>query len=247
MSLERPLRGGCQCGRNRYIIERPQNASQLAQVLFDTGSSHSSGALAADALLESGTSLASPLAAFIRVPLEWYHSTTFAFFPDETNATIRKVYTHPSEQHAKRHFCGFCGTPLSYWSEQPRSEADFISLTLGSLCREDLGDLEDMGLIPDRESPTPPVQEETSSTSQPGPVVVHESRGVPWFDSMVEGSQLGKLRTSKGSGHSRDGMVTYEWEVVEWTADDELDAPSPAKKQRQDTGDEDAAMEGSSR
>lgn len=43
---------------------------------------------------------------------------------------------------------------------------------------------------------------------------------MPWFDSMVAGSRLGNLRASRVGGRSRDGRVTYEWEIVEWTADD---------------------------
>ena len=84
--------------------------------------------------------LATPLAAFLRVPLSWYHSSTQSFFDDESHAMIRRVYTHPSQQHAKRHFCGFCGTPLSYWSERPAGEAEYMNVTLGSLLSEDLRD-----------------------------------------------------------------------------------------------------------
>jgi hypothetical protein len=55
-----------------------------------------------------------------------------------------------------RHFCGFCGTPLSFWSEEPRDEADFIHLALGSLSPRSLADLEaeweadleDLGFLP---------------------------------------------------------------------------------------------------
>jgi len=82
------------------------------------------------------------------VPLTWYESSTFAFFGDETHATIRRCYTSPNDQSSKRYFCGFCGTPLSYWSEEPPSEADYISLTLGSLAGSDLQDLEELGLLP---------------------------------------------------------------------------------------------------
>ena len=35
MSTLRPLRGGCQCGRNRYIIAVPQEGISEAQVLFN--------------------------------------------------------------------------------------------------------------------------------------------------------------------------------------------------------------------
>ena len=172
--------------------------------------------------------MATPLAAYIRVPLAWYHSTTFAFFPDETHTMIRRVYTHPSQQHSKRHFCGFCGTPLSYWSEDPMTEADYINLTLGSLLREDLRDLEDMGLIPDESEQGQQQQQRQQQQRQQGgekPVAatptrstaLRESFGVPWFDGMVEGTRLGNMRRSQGVQRSQDGSVQVEWEIVEYS------------------------------
>ncbi|KLU87884.1 hypothetical protein MAPG_06874 [Magnaporthiopsis poae ATCC 64411] len=232
MASLRPLRGGCHCGRNHYTVNLPENCAEIARVLFDTDPRHR-------------IFQASPISAFLRVPLTWYSSTTSAFFPDEASPTIRRTYTHPSQQHTKRCFCGFCGTPLSYWSEDPPAEAEFIRLTLGSLHSEDLGDLEDLGLIPG----TPPSEAETegdggasgSSNSRPTrSVVARETLGVPWFDSMVAGSRLGNLRASRVGGRSRDGRVTYEWEIVEWTADgdgdDKMDddgdgsQPGPSKR-----------------
>ncbi|KYK60056.1 hypothetical protein DCS_01190 [Drechmeria coniospora] len=207
MSELRPLRGGCQCGRNRYIIAVPEDGIHDAQVLFNTEPVHQ-------------IPLATPLAAFIRVPLSWYHSTTFAFFPDETHSMIRRVYTHPSQQHSKRHFCGFCGTPLSYWSEDPVSEAEYINLTLGSLLREDLRDLEDMGLIPD-ESEAEDASEAAEAAPATRGTALRESFGVPWFDGMVEGTRLGKLRRSQGVKQSQDGHVMVSWEVVEYTEGDD--------------------------
>ncbi|ODA79998.1 hypothetical protein RJ55_02956 [Drechmeria coniospora] len=207
MSELRPLRGGCQCGRNRYIITVPEDGIHDAQVLFNTEPVHQ-------------IPLATPLAAFIRVPLSWYHSTTFAFFPDETHSMIRRVYTHPSQQHSKRHFCGFCGTPLSYWSEDPVSEAEYINLTLGSLLREDLRDLEDMGLIPD-ESEAEDASEAAEAAPATRGTALRESFGVPWFDGMVEGTRLGKLRRSQGVKQSQDGHVMVSWEVVEYTEGDD--------------------------
>ncbi|KAL6858454.1 hypothetical protein J3F83DRAFT_750850 [Trichoderma novae-zelandiae] len=197
MSGSRPLRGGCQCGRNRYIIAIPENGVQEAQVLFNTEPQHQ-------------IPLATPLAAYIRVPLSWYHSTTYAFFPDETHAMIRRVYTHPSQDYSKRHFCGFCGTPLSYWSEEPRSEADFINLTLGSLLREDIRDLEDMGLIPD-DTPAEPEPPATKRSA-----ALRQSFGVPWFEGLIEGSRLGSMRRSYGAQRSADGQ-SIEWEIVEFS------------------------------
>ena len=182
-------------------------------------------------------SLGTPLAAYIRVPLSWHQSTTYAFFPDETHTMIRREYTHPTQEHSKRHFCGFCGTSLSYWSEDPHSEAEYINLTLGSLLRADLTDLEEMGLMPDRS--TTPEEEEGEGEGEdknmeeledeqgapramaPDPsVVLRQSLGVPWFDTMVKGMKLGKMRRSQGTQQSRDGKVHIEWEIVEYSNND---------------------------
>jgi hypothetical protein len=179
------------------------------------------------------------------VPLSWYHSTTYAFFNDETHNAIRRVYTSPQENNSKRHFCGFCGTSLSYWSESPPGEADYISLTLGSLSRDDLEDLEDLGLLP----PTPreAVREPNTSGAneeqggQPGPkalqrtdVSVQDVIGVdsvPWFESMIQGSHLGRIKRSRGSRHTGEGRLRVEWEIVEWTDDGvENDAQATGKR-----------------
>ncbi|CAM1505346.1 Fc.00g109830.m01.CDS01 [Cosmosporella sp. VM-42] len=235
MSSLRPLRGGCQCGRNRYIIAVPQDGVSEAQVLFNTEPVHQ-------------IPLATPLAAYIRVPLAWYHSTTYAFFPDETHSMIRRVYTHPSQQYSKRHFCGYCGTPLSYWSEDPQTEAEYINLTLGSLLREDLRDLEDMGLIPE-DSESEGKEENQKPTRS---TALRQSYGVPWFDGMVDGTRLGKMRRSQGVQRSQDGRVKVEWEIVEFNGDNgdqrsgddndvEMELNHPSKRKMVDREESDVA------
>ncbi|KAM0347112.1 hypothetical protein ACHAPU_005051 [Fusarium lateritium] len=240
MSTLRPLRGGCQCGRNRYIIAVPQNGINEAQVLFNTEPTHQ-------------IPLATPLAAYIRVPLSWYHSTTHSFFPDETHALIRRVYTHPSQQSSKRHFCGYCGTPLSYWSEDPHTEADFINLTLGSLLREDLRDLEDMGLIPEEEENT--TSADSSSAVVGRTTALRQSYGVPWFDGMVEGTRLGNMRRSQGVEQSHNGRVKVEWEIIEYSGkgnesqgpagdDIDMEMSHPGKRKLNDRDDPEAITGG---
>lgn len=208
------------------------------------------------------------IGGFIRVPLAYYRSATFALFPDETRTMIRKVYTAPNEEHAMRQFCGFCGTQLSYWSEAPRSEADFIQLPLGSLHSEDLGDLEDLGLLPDSESSSrvasPPSLADTvmagtgNDAGRRGgdqQMMVRRGRetvgGLPWFDTLLEGSRLGhrlgNVRTSRGAGQSQDGTVRYEWEVTEYTEgnddedDDGNDTPRSGKRKMDDREGEEAS------
>jgi hypothetical protein len=207
--------------------------------------------------------LATPLAAYIRVPLAWYHSTTHSYFEDETHTMIRRVYTHPTQEHSKRHFCGFCGTPLSYWSESPLSEADYINLTLGSLMQEDLADLEDMGLLPDdsteeeegeagEEEEAAEVEEDSraagpASTTGSASLstALRASYSVPWFEELVEGTRLGRLTRSHGIKRTQDGKVKIEWEVVEFNGDDEDEmeniaqgssAATPAKRKRESAG-----------
>lgn len=197
--------------------------------------------------------MATPLAAYIRVPLSWYHSTTYAHFPDETHALIRRVYTHPSQSHSKRHFCGYCGTPLSYWSEEPHTEAEFINLTLGSLVREDLRDLEDMGLIDEEETElSSDSNVAQSDTEGINPTALRQSFGVPWFDSLVEGTRLGRMTRSRGIQRSTDGgEVTIDWEIVEFDGDGgghdvemaSEGASTPAKRKLQDREEEDAHVQ----
>jgi len=228
------MRGGCTCGRNSYIIEVPPNDTEVAQVIFDKSNVHRRSA-------------ASPLSAWLRVPLSWYHSTTYAFFDDETHSSIRRVYSSPEEQHAKRHFCGFCGTPISYWSESPPSEAEYISLTLGSLTGRDLRDLEDLGLLP--KEALGDVDTEATETSLPqtesGTLATEGREGLPWFETMIEGSNLGRVKRSRGHGHTSDGRLKVEWEIVEWTDDGtEGETPANGKRKLADVEGGDSIMEG---
>ncbi|KAN0115395.1 hypothetical protein V8E51_004939 [Hyaloscypha variabilis] len=226
MSRER-LQGGCSCGRNRYIIQIPSDATEKPQVFFDSSHSHR-------------RSQATPLSAWLRVPLSWYQSSTIAFFDDETNVSIRRAYTSPHEQSSKRHFCGFCGTPLSYWSESPPSEAEYISLTLGSLSGHDLRDLEDLGILPQEAVEDAALDNEKIEARGGNDA----NEGLPWFESLVKGSQLGNMRRSWGSRESGNGRFKVEWEIVEWTEENESDPTPPSKRKIGEVEEHDSHMEG---
>lgn len=165
------------------------------------------------------------------MPLSWYRSSTHAFFADETHASIRRVYesSGPAQQPTKRHFCGFCGTPLAFWTERPRSEADFIQLTLATLSDNDLGDLEEMGLLPEPGEASP--EAEVDATGDGPSTETRIVRGVPWLDGLVKGSRLATLRQTQGTGRSADGSTRVEWEFVEWTEKDEDDSHDKAEGQ----------------
>jgi len=231
------MRGGCSCGRNSYVIEVPPNDTEVAQVIFDKTNAHRT----------LGRTQGSPLSAWLRVPLTWYHSTTYAFFDDETHSSIRRVYTSPEEQHAKRHFCGFCGTPLSYWSESPPSEAEYISLTLGSLTGSDLRDLGDLGLLPKEAlgDVDTDVSEAVAPHTEGNVILAEDHQGLPWFETMIEGSNLGKVKRSRGHGQTTDGRMKVEWEVVELIDDGaENEAAGNGKRKHADVEGGDSIMEG---
>ncbi|RDW78396.1 hypothetical protein BP5796_06248 [Coleophoma crateriformis] len=225
----RPLHGGCSCGRNKYSIYIPQGSTEVAKVIFDNGYAHR-------------RSQATPLSAWLRIPLSWYQSSTYAFFDDETHNSIRRCYTSPTDQSSKRHFCGFCGTPLSYWSESPVSEAEYISLTLGSLAGSDLRDLEELGLLPKEALEDVESDKEKIEKGVPETSALQTTEGLPWFNTMIEGSKLGKMRTSKGQRRSSNGRVQVEWEIMEWTDEGNDDSHVTGKRKLGDLDDFDAAL-----
>ena len=270
MPPTRTLRGGCQCGRNVYIVQPPPDATETALLLFDPAPSHR-------------VSLASPLPTYLRVPLAWYHSQTQPFGADETPILIHRTYEHlPSLESTRRNFCGYCGTPLSFWSEGPHPEADYIRLALGSLNIEDLEELDEW--VENLSDPAESEEmEESEESKEPERNPEEKKRlavgptGIPWFDSFVEGSRLGRHlaqqqreratrkldntenkektgtkravhRHETGRAQSADDIVHVEWEVLEWTEGDEggLDdakssQPSPAKRVRRGEDDSDTA------
>ncbi|PWY90057.1 hypothetical protein BO70DRAFT_359046 [Aspergillus heteromorphus CBS 117.55] len=147
-----PLRGSCQCGRNQYQIRLPDDVTDHAHVYFD-------------ASRDNRRFHASPLTAWLRVPLTWYQSHTQSYFPDETHNTIRRIFSPHHAPHTQRVFCGYCGTPLTYWRDEPREEAEYMSVSIGSLHGDDQRMLEDLDLLPP-ESPSVSSDEEAEEEGE---------------------------------------------------------------------------------
>ncbi|KAF2140003.1 uncharacterized protein K452DRAFT_231104 [Aplosporella prunicola CBS 121167] len=239
--MERTLHGGCACGRNHYTVEVPRTSDQRARILLDNSRSNRH---------HQGT----PFTAFLRVPLSWYHSSASPFFPDEPLSLIRRTFhepepepapetsttaassTTPSQQQhhhraaaLRRQFCGYCGTPLSSWHERTPQDADFISLTLGSLREDDVRGLEELGLFGEDNEGEGGSESESAADERAAlfaPLQVTPTRGAPWFESLVEDSRLGRIKHSRGGYRSKDGSVREEWEVVEWGAGEGEDGGS---------------------
>lgn len=47
-----------------------------------------------------------------------------------------------------------------------------------------------------------------------------EVKGAPWFEDMIKGSQLGRIRRRTGEHTSSDGKSRIEWEIIEIEDDD---------------------------
>ncbi|OKL64679.1 hypothetical protein UA08_01058 [Talaromyces atroroseus] len=186
---------------------------------------------------ETGRAQGVPLTAWLRVPLTWFQSQTYAYYPDETHATIRRTFSPLHAPHTQRNFCGYCGTPMTFWTESPQEEADFMSVSLGSLFGDDLRLLEDLDLLPEdatdesfgdqtsSEAVTENAPEWISSSSavtasNPAATACYRHgtlAGVPWFEEMIQGSRLGRIMSSRrGIGVSEDQSTAFEWEISEW-------------------------------
>ncbi|KAL9608865.1 MAG: hypothetical protein Q9167_006314, partial [Letrouitia subvulpina] len=156
----------------------------------------------------------------LRVPLSQIQSTTYAFYPDESHGSIRRVFTPDNAPHTKRHFCGFCGTPLSHWSEETEDEAEFIYVNIGSLKSDSVERLEEEGLLSNVEATSPEPQRQALHRGEVIPSFQQrEVQGNPWFEEMIEGSELGRINRKRGGRSSADGKSKVEWEVVEFSSE----------------------------
>ncbi|KAL8934720.1 MAG: hypothetical protein Q9211_005080 [Gyalolechia sp. 1 TL-2023] len=190
MTEEGALEGACSCGRNHYIILAPQSFRELFSVIYDDR-------------VEHARSLS------LRVPLSHIQSTTHAFYPDETHRTIRRIFTPRHAPHTKRHFCGFCGTSLTHWSDESEADAEWVYVNLGSLRRGSVEKLADEGML----NAVDDSNERSTTTSEA------RVSGAPWYEELIEGSELARLKRKRGGKSSADGRSKVEWEVVEVTSE----------------------------
>lgn len=214
-----PLEGACSCGRNHYLIHTSSPVSRHLQVVVDDRARDSRLNLHHSRNKYHQTYFLPGYPVSIRIPLSHLHSTTYALYPDETHSAIRRVFTPYHAPHTKRHFCGFCGTPLSSWSEETPEEAEWIAVNLSSLRNESVERLQEAGFLAVPEEASTEA-EAVNEPSQQSPVVPQQGsgrqvRGVPWFEELVEGSELGRIKRRRGGQTSADGRTKYEWEIVE--------------------------------
>ena len=180
----------------------------------------------------------------LRIPLTTLRSTTYAFYPDETHSSIRRVFTPSHAPHTKRHFCGLCGTPLCHWSEESPEEAEWVYVNLGSLKGESMERLEDAGFLSGEAEEEDAIQSTQSTAARSNQIATvgegREVRGMPWFEEMIEGSELGNFRRRRGGGRSTDGKTIVEYEITEFESGDiDSNTSGTGKRKLGSRGDED--------
>ena len=191
------------------------------------------------------------------MPISWYQSYTRSYFPDETHSVIRRTFTPHHAPHCKRNFCGFCGTHLTYWSEDPPSESGYLQVTVGSLRGDDIRALEDLDLLPqdaelvalphfDAAADVNQGRSVPSTSNDTTRVERHGTSGnLSWFEEMISGSALGRTQiTRRGMGMNADGTQRVEWEVTEIGSrdEDEDSGTGRGKRKIEDIGGHDDVM-----
>jgi hypothetical protein len=99
-----------------------------------------------------------------------------------------------------------------------------VLVNLNSLKRESMEKLEDAGLLSGVELSEEEKDQSTADRSGAKQVTAggegREISGTPWFEEMIEGSELGRIRRRRGGGRSSDGKTIVEYEVTEFTSRD---------------------------
>ena len=58
-----------------------------------------------------------------------------------------------------------------------------------------------------------------------------EIRGTPWFEEMIQGSELGRIKRRRGGETSSDGHTKVEWEITEFeSGEGDLASASTGKR-----------------
>lgn len=117
-------------------------------------------------------------------------------------------------------------------------------MSVGSLRRESLEILEEAGLFASAGENESELTGEEKELEKGRAKRKHmrELSGSPWFEEMIEGSELGKLKRRRGWQETADGKTKIEWEVVEFTAEDGETTSVDGGKHRIEVGGDDDAM-----
>lgn len=81
--------------------------------------------------------------------------------------------------------------------------------------------LEDAGLLStDAEEESGPASATDRSPNVTTVTTTNEKKGSTWFEGMIEGSELGRLKRRRGGQRSSDGRSYVEWEIREFESEE---------------------------
>lgn len=113
--------------------------------------------------------------------------------------------------------------------------------------------MEELGFIPDDTDSDDASRDMDTEDAPEGEIEEHsstdirESFGVPWFEDLVEGTRLGRLRRRHGASRSKDGKMQVEWEIIEYSdngndgQDVEMATPASGKRKLDERDDNEVA------
>ncbi|KAL8947642.1 MAG: hypothetical protein Q9222_006099 [Ikaeria aurantiellina] len=124
-------------------------------------------------------------------------------------------------------------------------DAEWIHVNLGSLKSDSIDKLADEGFLTSPDGPSSTVATRTSDRDEPETSQGREISGRPWFEEMIEGSELGRIKRRRGGQSSADGQSKVAWEVVEFSSEPQDVGASTGKRKIDQVGKEgDVDMKG---
>lgn len=114
---------------------------------------------------------------WFKLPSSWVKFSQHPKSPDEKPEEIFKRFD--SSEKAWRHFCGFCGSQLT-WCNKNNEETGWMDVAIGALSEESLERLPEAGLKPDTH--------------------IYWGSGVKWFKEDVESGEFGKFNKLEKDG-----------------------------------------------
>ncbi|MCJ1410816.1 hypothetical protein MMC19_004902 [Ptychographa xylographoides] len=95
-----------------------------------------------------------------------------------------------------------------------------VSVNLGSLRSDSLSTLAEAGILPSAQNTEEHAGPGGADKTVDRRAVGHEIHGEPWFEEILEGSALGRMRRRRGGKTSADGRARVEWEIVDFEGDE---------------------------
>ena len=107
-------------------------------------------------------------------------------------------------------------------------------MNIESLRRDSRERLEDAGLLPGLGSGDKELEQTAigSSRQVANSGQGREVRGTPWFEEMIQGSELGRIKRRRGGETSSDGRTIVEWEISEYESSEGDTAAASSGKRK---------------